>query len=749
MEAGVLKLRTDLVVSPQDGPEGLSFVIKDLVAERFFRFKEIEHFIARQFDGTTSPEMVRRRVEERFGVGLSPENLLQFIERLRRLGLVTEGEAAALSPPARKRRRVAGDLFYLRARLFDPDRLFDFLLPKVRFLFTPQFLFFSAGLIGISTVLSGLHWAAMMQQARGLFHFQGLMLAWFVSLVVIGAHEFSHGLTCKFFGGRVREIGFMLIYFQPAFYCNVSDAWLFSKKAHRLWVTFAGAYFEVFLWALAVVTWRITEPSTWPNQLALIVVATSAIKTFFNMNPLIKLDGYYLLSDWLDIPNLRQRAFSYVGTRVKRVWSTTTASVSESTPRQRRIYVAYALLAGGYTYWLLGRIALWFGGYMVARYQGVGFIAFAGTLGFVFRRSLKKCFSPISTRVGNIFERIALSKRVKLGIVLGILLPILFLLEMELKVSGPFTILPLHNADVRAQVEGIIEEVYVDENDFVEKGALIARLADRDFRADLRKTRAETEAKQAQLKLLKAGPRKEDIELARTQRGKAEERVKFSEGHLERDRILFQELLISEQQYEDTREQAVMRKKEMEEAANRLETLIAGTRPEEIEALEADLRRLNAHEHYVKEQMGSLEITSPNAGIVTTHKPKEKIGQHVNKGDLIAEVHEPQTVTVEIEVPEKEIADVHRGQKVLLKARAYPRANFEGVVTSIAPVAVRKAEWQNERTLLVTTLLKNSDGLLKPEMTGNAKIYCGKQPLIQLLNRRFVRFIRVEFWSWW
>src|SRR5207249_7967948 len=104
-----------------------------------------------------------------------------------------------------------------------------------------------------------------------------------------------------------HEIGFMLIYLQPALYCNVSDAWLFPKTSTRLWVGVSGPYFELVIWALATLLWRVTDGETWINYLALIVMATSGIKTCFNLNPLIKLDGYYLLSDYLGIPNLRAR----------------------------------------------------------------------------------------------------------------------------------------------------------------------------------------------------------------------------------------------------------------------------------------------------------------------------------------------------------------------------------------------------------------------------------------------------------
>src|SRR5437016_12825317 len=256
MSTAAVKLRKDLVISRQDGSDGTIFVIKDPVTERYFRFKETEHFIAQQFDGATAPDTVRQRFEGKFGVNLSSENMEQFVNRLRGVGLLTDGEAGqpVQSSP---RRRVAGDLFYLRFKIFDPDRLFNWLLPQIQFLFTPYFVALSAALVVGAAGVSVVNWKEILHQSGALFRFESLALAWLVCLGVIAAHEFSHGLTCKYFGGRVREIGFLLIYFQPAFYCNVSDAWLFPEKSKRLWVTFAGAYFEPFFWALAPLVGRV------------------------------------------------------------------------------------------------------------------------------------------------------------------------------------------------------------------------------------------------------------------------------------------------------------------------------------------------------------------------------------------------------------------------------------------------------------------------------------------------------------
>src|SRR5438046_9204355 len=90
-----------------------------------------------------------------------------------------------------------------------------------------------------------------------------------ILLSVIVAHEFGHGVTCTHIGGEVHEMGFAMIFLMPAFYCNVSDAWLFPERSKRLWVGFAGPYFELFLWSLAVLTWRMTEPDTWINFVTL------------------------------------------------------------------------------------------------------------------------------------------------------------------------------------------------------------------------------------------------------------------------------------------------------------------------------------------------------------------------------------------------------------------------------------------------------------------------------------------------
>jgi putative peptide zinc metalloprotease protein len=740
-------LKSDLIVSRQDNDDGVFYVVKDPSTERFYRLKEVENYIAAQCDGQTPKETIRLRVEEKFDVSLSPENLDQFIDRLRKIGLLVDKN---WQPSADHRSRFAGDMFYLRCRLFNPDRFLDWLLPKARFFLTPAFIFLSAVTVFFAAAITVASWTDIRHQFYGVFGIEFLVQIWLIMLGVVFLHELAHGLTCKYFGGHVREIGFLLIYFQPAFYCNVSDAWLFPQKAHRMWVTFAGGYFEIFLWALATITWRATDPGTGINHLALVVTATSGFKMFFNMNPLIKLDGYYLLCDWLDIPNLRPKAAEYFTSRIKKLFGFAYTPTSEVSARRRSFFIFYSILSAAYIYWILIKILLWFGDFMVSRFQAWGFAIFLAVLMVMLRKPLRNVFSSIGSGIRRSkFARPRIPNALIWLAILASAIGALYHFRSDLKVSGPFVVLPQHVA-IRAEAEGIIEEIFVNEGDVVKQGDLIARIANRDYEASLLTTQAEIQSKIADLRLLKSGARPEEIQAARAQAIKSDELLKLAGEQLERDQKMVETRLISPSEFENTRELFLIRGKELEEAQGKLSVLESGSRLEQREAVEATIRALQARERFLKQQMLSLDIYSPIEGVVTTHKLHERLKENVKKGDLVTEVYAIKTVNVEIAVPEKEIGEVRIGQTVVLKARAYPAETFEGKVISIAPVATLPSEeWSPDRTILVTTQLDNSRGLLKPEMTGHGKIYCGEYKLIDLTTRRLVRYVRVEFWSWW
>jgi len=732
------KLRDDLIVSQQEAPTGTIYILKDPRSSRFFRLQDLEYQIARRLDGTTPLAAVARAANDELGVETDEEGLRPFVEQLRSRDLLED--ANATRPPITTSR---GNLLWFRLKAFDPDRLFDRLIGKIGFFFTPYFVFGAVALIAWAIVTATMHAAEIHADLARLWRIESLVFAWVTILVVTTLHEFAHGLTCKRFGGHVHEIGFLLIYFQPAFYCNISDAWLFPEKSKRLSVTAAGGFFELTLWGLATLLWRVTERGVWISDAALIVMATSGIKQFFNLNPLLKLDGYYLLSDWLEIPNLRQRAFQYVGGLVKRLLAIPREALARvPTPRERRVFLTYGVLAVGFSYWLLTVVFLRFANWLTSNWQGWGFILsaglFAGVAGSVSGKSLFRWPAWLSPR----------NHRVRLLAFALVLLGLLYVLPVTLKVGGEFEVAPRQNADIRAQVEGTIAAVFVTEGEQVAAGDTLARLSDRDLGARLRMAEAQLGEKRAQLRLLAAGPRSEEVEVARLAVAKAEDHLRLAQQELDRMRALAEREAASREELERAEGAVTLRRTELAEERSRLRVLTAGSRPEAMAAVREEIARAEAERRQLQEQVGQVWITTPHAGVVTTPKLHERVGEFVKTGDLIAEVHALDAVTAEIAVSERDISEVRVGQRGVVRLRAYPDRAFEGRVTAIAPAATDLPDVRG-KFVKVTIELPNAEGLLKPQMTGHARIYCGERRALDVLTRRFRRFIRVEFWSWW
>jgi len=785
--AAAPRLRRDLTVSRLETADGGFLIVKHPVSGRFYRFREAERFIAEQLDGETPLDVIRERTEEKFGASLGADTLKAFVQNLDKIGLLETGKPAAKREPGRGA-RIRGNLLYLRLALLDPDRLLARLVPRLRFFFTRRFMVLSALpiLLGLAITVANAREIAgdvpRLYQASAILPFLGLIL------VVASIHEFAHGLACKHFGGEVHELGFMVMYFQPAFYCNVSDAWLFPEKSKRLWVGFAGPYLELVLWALATIAWRLTEPDTGINYTALIVMTLSGLRSFLDFNPFVKLDGYYLLSDLLEIPNLRRRSFKYVGDGVKRLLGFGRKLRAYISERERRIYLVYGLVATVSSLSLLSFGLVRLGSYLIDNHQPMALLGLVAYTGLRSGRRFRRLFGQRSGRVdpdddGDVItaqpegdtgasdapERKKKSRRshrreITWGAVLAAALGVLFFVHLQLRIAGPFTVLPEENADVRAGVDGIVEEVRVQEGDQVKAGDVIARLADKDVRAELLQTAAQVREAQANVRRLQAGTTAESIAVARAAVSKAQDAVKFAQAKLARSKQLFDRQALAPQEFEAAQEQAATADNDLAETRGQLRVFLRGNRPEEIEAAKAQVDRLEAQQHLLQTQLGLLDVVSPATGVVATpaRELKEMQGQFVTKGALIAKVYAVKTVTGQIVITEKEIGDVQVGQPVALKSRAYPDMVFHGTVTTIATAAEGISSTSTEataaktaatttsvRTFVVTTQIDNRSGLLKPGMTGLAKVVGGDRRVVDLVTRRLAHTFKVEFWSWW
>ena len=663
-------------------------------------------------------------------------------------------------------------------------------------MFTPYFLAFSATLIQLAMGTTAANWRDFTQDLPRLYRLSAIPLFLIIGFLVGSVHELAHGLTCTYFGGEVHEVGFMLIYLQPALYCNVSDAWLFPEKSKRLLVGLAGPYFELFLWALGTIAWRLTDVETWINYLALVVMASSGIKTLLNFNPFIKLDGYYLLSDYLEIPNLRRKSFRYVGSLIQRLFGRGAPAGPDLSPRQRMIYFIYGFMATASSFSILGYVLVTAGGYLIDRRQPAAVLLSVALVGMKFHRRFRRLFGPsgksdvgdegdgldTDTWNASVVDQNAepandraepankpdrsWPRRIAWSVVAAAALAFLILGHLDLRVSGPFSILPVENADVRASVEGIIEKISVDEGDHVNRGDLIARLSDKDLLPTLRQTEAQIRETRAKLQMLVAGPTTEEIAVVKAAVSKGKDQYRYAQNQLARLTKMFEQHLIPRKDFEDAQQATTKATDDLTDATSRLNALLKRTRPEEIDATRAQMERLETQRHYLSDQLQRLNIVSPSTGVIATpsRQLREMVGRLVKKGDLIVKVIILQTATAQILVSEKEIDGVALHQPVVLRTRAYPSQTFYGTVTSIATVAGFPSGANNEAptesasprtstsanpTIVVTTEIANQSLLLKPEMTGEAKILCGRRRVLDLIGRRLARTFKVEVWSWW
>jgi putative peptide zinc metalloprotease protein len=296
------------------------WVVKEPIGLNYFRFHEEEFAILNMLDGKTSLQTIKERFQAEFAPQrISLQDLQQFVGMLHRSGLVISHASGQGKPLRRrgeqkKRRELLSKLsnvFAIRFRGIDPDRLLTAMLPWLGWLFTTWalILFLCVGATAISLVLVNY------QEFRGkLPTFEQFFAAnnWIWLGLTMGivkiCHEFGHGLSCKKFGGECHEMGLMFLVFTPCLYCNVSDSWMLPNKWQRVFIGAAGMYVELILASIATFLWWFSEDGMFHFLCLSVMFICSVSTVVFNGNPLLRFDGYYILMDILEIPNLRQKA---------------------------------------------------------------------------------------------------------------------------------------------------------------------------------------------------------------------------------------------------------------------------------------------------------------------------------------------------------------------------------------------------------------------------------------------------------
>ncbi len=678
------RLHPDVKLVRREVHGEVNYVVKEPDEGKYYQFREPEGALMQLMDGRRTPSDIADEAERTLGQRWAPGNIADFVQMLKRMGLVerTPAEQRLMlmerlrrERKTRSQRKTKGSALRITYSIGDPDGLLAWMVGRMRWAWTRPFVILSLALFAVYTAILVAAWEPFWDATKDLYMLRGygpwdFFLLYVILIIVAIIHEFGHGLTTKALGGDVREMGGMLIYFQPALFCNTSDAWLFRKRSHRIWVTLGGPWIGLLVASVAAIVWVTTEPGTFINKAALFAfMAGGALSVLTNFNPLIPLDGYYALADYLEIPNMRERAFEYWGWLAKRTILGMAVAEPTVTPRERRIFLIYGGLAMVYSVFAM-TVGLWWLIAVIGRLIGpivwllVAVMLLKKLVKLAVRGRALASATATTWRAGFLRG----PRAAMLVAAVSALVLLAFLTPWTSRARGEFRIESAPRSQVRAQTGGILDAWQVSEGATVRAGQPMARLWN----------------SQLEIALLELDSRAKQLRLNRVE---ADARGDLSEAA----------------------------------------------------ALASVLKEVEQELAVLVVQRERLVVRSPIDGIVIGYRLAERTGQLVEAGVLLAEVASSSGCLARVRVPLKEAGEMEAGQRASLKLHARPDLKFVSSVSSVAPAAVNG--W-----LEAEVPLPHDGWQPAPGMTGIAKISTHRGTIAHAIVRAIKQTLRIDLW---
>ncbi len=299
-----------------------TWIVFDPLTRSSVRIGYAEHWLLTRLDGRRSVLVLAREfLQMHAGEGMTLESLYGILCRIRSAGWVrridgeacepTESRADASSGSVEAVGRTITNLVVWRIRGWNPDPWLRRVAPRTNGLFSPAAVVGWLAAAVVTSAFVGLDFTRLSRQTmegawiadlRNTTQFLGILI------VTRAVHELGHAIVCRRFGVRCPDIGMLMILGAPCVYCDVSESWRLPTWRGRAAVAAAGVYAELVIATAAAWVWLLTVEGT-ANTAALQTMLICSVSTLaINLNPLMRYDGYYLLSDWLDAPNLRAQA---------------------------------------------------------------------------------------------------------------------------------------------------------------------------------------------------------------------------------------------------------------------------------------------------------------------------------------------------------------------------------------------------------------------------------------------------------
>jgi len=349
------------------------YVLQDHSTGQFHRFSEEAYHIIGLMDGKRTLSEIWEAACSNLGDDMpTQEEAIQLLSQLHRADVLQTDIAPDIADLHQRHQRVRrnrmfGQLaspFAIRFPILDPERFISTTQFIGRFIFNWVGLLVWCLMVISALVLLGIHWEELTSNlADRVLAMENLFWLWLIYPVVKGLHEFGHAYAVKRWGGEVHEMGIMLLVFVPIPYMDASSASAFREKYQRVMVGAAGIVTEAFLAAIAMWVWAGVEPGA-VRALAFNVMIIAGVSTLlFNGNPLLRFDAYYILSDYLEIPNMGLRANRYIGYLCQRyLFNINEAQSPVSAPGEAAWLGFYGVASFMYRMFIMVRIAMFVAG---------------------------------------------------------------------------------------------------------------------------------------------------------------------------------------------------------------------------------------------------------------------------------------------------------------------------------------------------------------------------------------------------
>ena len=482
-----LRGRSDLVVARMEFKGEAGFVVKDPVALKYHRLRPEQFELLNSLDGERTLEEARDKLRRSFPtLALRLQDVQSLVTDLHKKGLVhggRPGQARGLAQRHREEKKkkfwqAIRNVLYFRLPGVDPERLLAAGMPYLRWCFKPWVVVLACLFIVSGWVALLIQFDTFTRELPAIDQFFGWPNLLYIWVLIGGAkilHELGHGYFCKYFGGECHEIGVMMLVFSPCLYCDVSDSWLLKSKWKRMAIGAAGMYVEVVLSAVAVYVWTFSDDQFVRGLAVNLFFVTAFSTVIFNANPLLRFDGYYIMSDFLEIPNLRQKADKLLSDTFGHWCLGIKPKPDPFLPEKGRAwFVLYAVCAAAYRWFILFAIALFL--YTALKpygLQSLGATMAVFSIGGIFFTVGKNVYQKV-----NAPRKERLSKPrmfVSLGL-LAVVMAGVMAIPLPFHVEAPFLTEPADGSTVYVAEPGTLAESRVRLGQRVEKGQTLAVL---------------------------------------------------------------------------------------------------------------------------------------------------------------------------------------------------------------------------------------------------------------------------------